>query len=331
MLTRNRVDHLLAAFTGKAIAVVGDIMLDEFVWGKVRRISPEAPVPVIEVIEETYRLGGAANVAANIRALGGRPLPVGVIGQDRGADLLVHLLQETDIATEGLVQDHRPTTLKTRIIAHHQQVARTDREQRTPLTAPVNDAVTAAFERALAQSQAVIVSDYDKGVANRHLLSTILPLARAAAVPVFLDPKVHHADYYRPITTITPNHAEAELLSGMSIDSSTALEEAGIRLLQKFDCQYVLITRGEEGMSLFSRAGSHHLPTFAREVFDVTGAGDTVIATLALANAGGGTMEESAILANHAAGIVVGKIGTATVNRSELLTDFDSRDAHSAG
>jgi D-glycero-beta-D-manno-heptose-7-phosphate kinase len=331
MLTRNRVDHLLSAFTGKAIIVVGDIMLDEFVWGKVRRISPEAPVPVIEVIEETYRLGGAANVAANIRALGGKPLPVGVVGHDRGADRLVQLLKETDIATEGLVRDQRPTTLKTRIIAHHQQVARTDREQRTPLTPPVNDAIVGAFERALAQSQAVIVSDYDKGVANRHLLATILPIARAAAVPVFLDPKVHHADYYYPITTITPNHAEAELLSGMSIDSSASLEDAGGRLLQKFDCEYVLITRGEEGMSLFSRAGSHHLPTFAREVFDVTGAGDTVIATLALASVSGGTMEESAILANHAAGIVVGKIGTATSSRSELLADFDSRNAHSAG
>ena len=177
----------------------------------------------------------------------------------------------------------------------------------------------------------MIVSDYDKGVANRALLSSILPQARAGRIPVFLDPKVHHADYYRPITAITPNHNEAELLTGIEINSLESLEDAGRKLLQKFDCDSALITRGEEGMSLFDRTGSHHLPTFAREVFDVTGAGDTVIATLALSHAAGATMEEAAILANHAAGIAVGKIGTATVTPAELLADFDSRNAHSAG
>ncbi len=177
----------------------------------------------------------------------------------------------------------------------------------------------------------MIISDYDKGVINRELLSVILPKAQDAGVPVFLDPKVHHADYYRPITLITPNHHEAELLTGTTIDSEHALEEAGRKLLRKFGCEYALITRGEEGMSLFNGTGSHHLPTFAREVFDVTGAGDTVIATLALGRSGGAAMEESAVLANHAAGIVVGKVGTATVSRSELLSDFEARNAHSAG
>ena len=172
----------------------------------------------------------------------------------------------------------------------------------------------------------MIVSDYDKGVVNRELLSTILPAARSGGVPVYLDPKVHHADYYRPITLITPNQREAELLTGTVIDSDTALDEAGRKLLQKFECEYALITKGEGGMSVFSAngGGSHHLPTFAREVFDVTGAGDTVIATLALARAGGATMEEAAIIANHAAGIAVGKLGTATVSRAELRSDFDT-------
>ncbi len=332
MLTRNRVEQLLSSFDGKTIIVVGDVMLDEFVWGKVRRISPEAPVPVIEVVEETYRLGGAANVAANIRALGGNVCPVGVIGNDRSADQILKLLYEAGIAGSGLVRDGRPTTTKTRIlaIAQKQQVARTDREDRTPLAPPINRAVVTAFETVLQQAAAVIVSDYDKGVANRDLLADILPKARAWRVPVFLDPKVHHADYYRPITMITPNHHEAELLTGTAIDNTASLEEAGRRLLQKFDCEYALITRGEEGMSLFDKAGSRHLESFAREVFDVTGAGDTVIATIALAHAGGATIEESAILANHAAGIVVGKIGTATVNRTELRRDFDLRNAHSA-
>jgi D-beta-D-heptose 7-phosphate kinase/D-beta-D-heptose 1-phosphate adenosyltransferase len=178
---------------------------------------------------------------------------------------------------------------------------------------------------------AVIVSDYDKGVANRELLSQVLPEARKAGVPVYLDPKVHHADYYRPITLIKPNKQEAERLIGMTIENDRQLEEAGRRLLEKFDCPYALISRGEAGMSLFDRVQSYHFPTVARDIFDVTGAGDTVIATLAMARAGGAEMEEAVVLANHAAGLAVGKVGTATVSQSELLSDFNSRNADSTG
>jgi D-beta-D-heptose 7-phosphate kinase/D-beta-D-heptose 1-phosphate adenosyltransferase len=188
-----------------------------------------------------------------------------------------------------------------------------------------------AFLAWLPSVHAVIVSDYDKGVANRNLLEQILPEARRADIPVFLDPKVQHADYYRPITLIKPNQREAELLTGMAIDNESQLEEAGQRLLQKFDCPYALISRGEAGMSLFNQGESHHFPTAAREVFDVTGAGDTLIATLAIAKAGGATIEEAAILANHAAGLAVGKVGTATVSPSEILADFDSRHADTSG
>jgi len=301
-------------------------MLDEFIWGKVGRISPEAPVPVVEVVEETYRLGGSANVAANIRALDGVPVPIGVVGRDAASERMEELLLEVGIETNGLMRADRPTTLKTRIIAHSQQIVRADRESKKPLSPKLNKDLEALFREYLPRAAGIIVSDYDKGVINRELMSTILPSARTASVPVYLDPKVHHADYYRPITLITPNHHEAELLTGTIIDCKASLEEAGRRLLQKFDCEYALITKGEEGMSLFSAndGGSHHLPTFAREVFDVTGAGDTVIATLALARAGSATMEEAAIVANHAAGIVVGKLGTATVSRSELLSAFDT-------
>ncbi len=333
-MNRNRVDQILDAFSGKTILIVGDVMLDEFIWGKVGRISPEAPVPVVEVIRETYRLGGSANVAANIRELDGIPIPIGVVGRDAASDRIEELLKECHIETHGLVQADRPTTLKTRIIAHSQQVVRADRESKAPLSTEVNRDLSNLFLQYLPKAAAIVVSDYDKGVVSRELLSAILPKARAAGVPVYLDPKVHHADYYRPVTLITPNHREAELLTGMIINSETALEDAGRKLLQRFECEYALITRGEQGMSLFSAASlgrSQHLPTFAREVFDVTGAGDTVIATLALAGAGGATMEESAVLANHAAGIVVGKVGTATVTRSELLSDFEARNAHSAG
>ena len=330
-LDRRRIEQLLNRFAANTIVIVGDVMLDEFIWGKVQRISPEAPVPVVEVLDETYHMGGSANVAANIRGLEGTPIPIGVLGRDSASDRVLDLLKQSGIEVSGLVRDDRPTTLKTRIIAQNQQVVRTDRESRKALSPQVNADLASAFLRHLPQAKAVIVSDYDKGVVNRELLSAILPNARSAGVPVFLDPKVPHADYYRPITLITPNQREAELLTGTAIEDERGLEDAGRRLLGKFECEYALITRGEEGMSLFSGSGSRHLPTFAREVFDVTGAGDTVIATLALARAGGATMEESAILANHAAGIVVGKVGIATVSQSELLIDFEARNAHSAG
>lgn len=331
-MNRTRVDQILDRFPGRIILVVGDAMLDEFIWGRVRRISPEAPVPIVEVRDETYRLGGAGNVAANIRALDGTPIPIGVIGRDRAAERFRDLLAQTGVDASGLIEEPlRPTTLKTRIIAHSQQVVRADRESRKPLAASINKSLAEAFDQWLPRAAAVIVSDYDKGVVNRDLLGEILPKARSAGIPVFLDPKVHHADYYRPVTLITPNQREAELLTGLSIEDEQTLNEAGRRLLERFACEYALITRGEEGMSLFNSTGSHHLPTFAREVFDVTGAGDTVIATLALAQSSGATMEEAATLANHAAGLAVGKVGTATVSCSELVADFISRNAHPSG
>ena len=330
-LTRNRADQLISSFSGKRILVLGDMMLDEFIWGKVRRISPEAPVPVVEVSRESYHLGGAGNVAANISALGASPVPVGLVGEDYAAGRLSKLFGDQGIEPSGLVSEAgRPTTVKTRIVAHNQQIVRADRENKTPLSEERNNALLAAFVKWLPSCAAVIVSDYDKGVVNRQLLTRALPVAQSAGIPVLLDPKVYQADYYHPITLITPNQREAELITGMPIDNDSQLEAAGRHLLERFQCPYALITRGEEGMSLFSHDGSHHLPTFAREVFDVSGAGDTVIATLALAIAAGATMEESAILANHAAGLVVGKVGTATISRTELLADFVSRNAHSS-
>jgi D-glycero-beta-D-manno-heptose-7-phosphate kinase len=331
-MNRIRASQILNAFSGKSILIVGDVMLDEFIWGKVARISPEAPVPVVQVDRETYRLGGSANVAANIRELNGTPIPIGVVGRDAAADRTERLMTDAQIETNGLLRADRPSTVKTRIIAHNQQVVRADRESRQPFSSELNSDLVKLFLQHLPKAAAVIVSDYDKGVVNRELMAAILPAAQTARVPVYLDPKVHHAEYYRPITAITPNHREAELLTGMTIDNLSQLEEAGRRLLQRFECEYALITRGEEGMSLFSSSqtdASHHLPTFAREVFDVTGAGDTVIATIALARAGGATMEESAVMANYAAGIVVGKVGTATVSPSELIAEFPN--AHPAG
>ncbi len=330
-LSRERVKSLLSTIAEKRVLVVGDVMLDEFIWGTVRRISPEAPVPVVDVRRESYILGGAGNAAANIRALGGVPVLLGVIGMDAGAARIQELVREMSIEGSALIPDQRPTTVKTRVVAHNQQIVRADRESRAPLTDECTARLAAAFHAWLPKVSAIVVSDYDKGVASRNLLSQILPAARVAGVPVYLDPKVPHADYYRPITLIKPNQREAELLTGITIENDCQLEEAGRLLLQKFDCPYALISRGEAGMALFDHDKFHHFPTVAREVYDVTGAGDTLIAMLALAGAGGARIEEAAILANHAAGIAVGKVGTATVSPAELLADFDSRNADSAG
>jgi D-glycero-beta-D-manno-heptose-7-phosphate kinase len=330
VLTRDRVRTLLGGFAGKRILVLGDVMLDEFIWGSVRRISPEAPVPVVEVSGESYILGGAGNVAANIRSLAGIPILAGIIGKDSAADRVSQLMKDLGMESSALLTADRPTTVKRRVIAHNQQIVRTDRESREPLTGERNQAVAAVFSKWLPTVDAVIVSDYDKGVVNRELLALVLPEAQKAEVPVYLDPKVHHADYYRPITLIKPNQHEAELLVGQTIGNEQQLEEAGRKLLKKFNCPYALISRGAAGMSLFDHERSHYFPTVARDVFDVTGAGDTVIATLAVARAGGAEMEEAVMLANHAAGIVVGKVGTATVSQSELLADFNSRNADPA-
>lgn len=330
-LSPDRAREILEQCRNKLVLVVGDMMLDEFIWGKVRRVSPEAPVPVVEVTNETYCLGGAGNVVSNIRALGGRPLPIGVLGGDTAADRFRSLLTDIGIATEGLLVDDRPTTLKTRVVAQHQQIVRTDREDPRPVSESLAMQLAGFFFEHVLGASTVVISDYDKGVASRGLLNRILPFSDRHNVPVFLDPKVQHADYYRPISVIKPNLREAELLSSQTVDSDASLERAGRYLLDKFSCRDVLITRGEDGMSLFSRDTALHLPTVAREVFDVTGAGDTVIATLALLTAGGATMREAAILANHAAGIAVGKVGTATVSPDELLADLDTAHAHPSG
>jgi rfaE bifunctional protein kinase chain/domain len=295
------------------------VMLDEFTWGQVRRISPEAPVPVVEVTRETDRLGGSANVAANIRALGGIPLPISVIGNDRAAERILSLCKELEIDSSLLLVDERRTTIKTRIIAHDQQVVRADREDPRPLSQEINQALATEFLRVLEASDAVIVSDYDKGVVNKDLLEVVLPAAARAKIPVFLDPKVQHADYYKPTTLLTPNQGEAELLSRKQIHDTSSLEKVGRWLLEWFECPYLIITRGKEGLSLFEWERVHHLPAAAREVYDVSGAGDTVIATVALASASGAPIDEAAFLANRAAGIVVGKIGTATVSPAELV------------
>lgn len=319
-LNRERAAELTGAFSGKRIVVLGDVMLDEFIWGRVRRISPEAPVPVVEVDRQSLALGGAGNVASNLVALGASPMPIGVVGSDSNAERLQSAFREVGISVDGLVVDaNRPTTSKTRVIAHSQQVVRADRESRAAIDAGTAERLLHIFRRSIEAADAVVVSDYGKGLLTPALLSGALAAARERGLTVCLDPKLRSFVHYQPVTVITPNNQEAAEASGLAIEDEQSLIEAGQNLLASVDCRAVLITRGEEGMTLFTKDGVTHIPTVAREVYDVTGAGDTVIATLALALASGASLEEAAVLANHAAGVVVAKVGTASVTRDELL------------
>jgi len=309
-------------FPRKRILVVGDLMLDRFIWGAVSRISPEAPVPIVEIRTETTCLGGAANVAANVKSLGATPVALGVLGRDSAGQQLREILQEIGAPVSGLVIDPvRSTTVKTRIIAQHQQVCRTDREDRTALAPAVHRKVVERFRRHLSAADAVVISDYAKGLISPQLLKETLPAARAAGRIICVDPKMKNLAVYRPATVITPNTVEAERASGMIISDRRSLKSAGRKILDQSLTEHLLITRGEEGMALFEGGGRvTYIPTVAREVFDVTGAGDTVISTLALGLAAGLGILEAAIMANIAAGIVVGKLGTASVTPDELVS-----------
>jgi rfaE bifunctional protein kinase chain/domain len=322
-LSGERAKKLTDEFTGKRIAVLGDLMLDEFIWGRVRRISPEAPVPVVEVERHTVALGGAGNVVSNLVALGAHPAPFGIVGDDADAERLRFAFRSLAVSDEGLVADgSRPTTLKTRIIAHNQQVVRADRESRAAVSTELEEKVAALITCRMDTLDAIVVSDYNKGLLTPGLLGRVLSEASERGVVVCLDPKLRSFANYQPVTVITPNNQEAAEAAGVSIEDTGSLVEAGQTILGAIRCQAVLVTRGEEGMTLFTGGEVTHIPTVAREVYDVTGAGDTVIATLALALTAGATLTEAAVLANHAAGVVVGKVGTATVTREELLDSF---------
>ena len=325
-LAIQRVREIVGAMRGRAVAVYGDVMLDEFVWGDVSRISPEAPVPVVEIRRESVRLGGAANVLANLRALGVRTSLVGVVGADRAGERVRAELRDagSDAREENLIVDvSRPTTLKTRIIAHNQLVVRADRERRAHVDGPVEERIVAALRILLKESDALVVSDYDKGAVTPNVLGEILPAAEAAGVPVLIDPKLRNFDAYRPATLVTPNHLEALRVTNAEDDTDEGMARAARAILGRLGCGSVLITRGERGLMLLSEGGEPvYVPTAAREVYDVTGAGDTVIATLAASLAAGATLVEASVLANHAAGVVVGKLGTATATAEELLASF---------
>ena len=324
-LSREQVERLMLAIRDRKIVVLGDLMLDEFVWGDVTRISPEAPVPVVEIRRESAHLGGAANVLANLVSLGAQACVVGVVGNDAaGERLRASLLDASPMQSdERIVIDvSRPSTVKTRIIAHSQLVVRADRELRSLVNGQTEDRIISILKDAIRDADAFVVSDYDKGVVTPRILGEVLPLAYGR-IPVLIDPKIRNLAAYRPATLVTPNHLEALRMTNLEEDSDLGLHRAAQLLRGKLNCDAVLITRGSDGMMLMEGDREPvYVETAAREVYDVTGAGDTVIATLAAAMAAGASMIEAADLANHAAGIVVGKVGTATANSEELISSF---------
>ncbi len=329
MLTRSRAAQLLNP--AKRILVVGEMMLDEFIWGKVARISPEAPVPVVEVIRETFNAGGAANVARNLREFADHVHLLSLAGTGTDAETLRGLLETRGVALDGVIFDPAYTTIrKTRIVARHQQVVRVDREQRRGFTTEQRTRVLSHFTTLLPSLDAIILEDYDKGLIDQHLVDELISAARAAGKIVTVDPKPSNPIRWHDVTCVTPNRSEAFRAAGRPLSdpvepalSDRALLEVGAVLLEKWRCDHVLITLSEQGMMLFDPGREpYHIPTRAQEVIDVSGAGDTAIAVLTAALASGASASEAAELANHASGLVVAKAGTAVATRAEVLESF---------
>jgi D-beta-D-heptose 7-phosphate kinase/D-beta-D-heptose 1-phosphate adenosyltransferase len=318
---------IIRRFSGVRILVVGDIMLDRFIWGRVSRISPEAPVPVVVVDKETFLLGGAANVVNNIHSLGGKVSLCGVIGDDEMGQKVIQRLSEMGIERSGVsIEPGRQTTVKTRIIAHHQQLVRIDRETTQHPKVSTLRSLSDYLKRNIKNFDGVILSDYGKGLLTKGMIRNTIRTARDAKKFVMVDPKIKNFFFYRGATVVTPNTGEASSASRISITDEASLGRAGRILLKRLKYDALVITRGEDGMAIFEPHQKPFLvPTEAKEVYDVTGAGDTVIGTMALALGAGASIRRAAELANHAAGIVVGKVGTATVDQKELTKVMKER------
>ena len=332
-LDRGQAETLLRRMEGRKVAVLGDVMLDEYLFGEVSRISPEAPVPIVRVVRERAVLGGAANVAANLKALGAEPLLMGTLQKDVAGDRLLGLLGRLGIAISGLVLDpSRPTIIKTRVIGQQQQMLRIDREELGPPEAAVLLGLKERIARAIEEASALIVSDYAKGVVCAPVMETVRTLCAARGIPWIVDPKPEHKALYRGATLMTPNTKEASELAHRPAKSDAEAAEAGRAILAELDLQGLLVTRSERGMALFAPDGDHAapwlIPTEAREVFDVSGAGDTVIAAFSAAVGAGADWREAAMLANAAAGVVVAKVGTATATPAEILAHYHEQEAN---
>ncbi len=324
-LSRQRIDELLNTVTKKTIAVIGDVMIDNYIWGSVNRISPEAPVPVVEVESESTRLGGAANVASNITSLGAKAFLIGVVGNDSSAGEFKTILKEQGMSADGVVSDpSRPTTVKTRVIAHNQHVVRIDREEKKDVAIAIQDKIFDVLEKQIDRLDGIIIEDYNKGVIVKELIHRITALANKHKKIITVDPKFNNFFEYKNVTVFKPNKKETEEAIGKKITTDADVAAAGMSLLKQLNAENILLTRSEKGMSLIEKNGNvSHVPTKARNVADVSGAGDTVIATLTTMLASGASVAEASMLANYAGGIVCGEVGIIPIDplilRSTIL------------
>jgi len=323
---KKKLKSIISRFANKNILVVGDLVLDHHIFGAVERISPEAPVPVVWANRETFLCGGAANVGLNLISLGAKVSLCGIVGRDHFGKTLFSLIKNGGINTSLIVKDNqRPTTLKTRIMAHHQQVVRVDWESVEFLSLRVNKLILNKIKKNLNNFDAVIIEDYGKGVVNPTLVEELVSLSKKKKKIITVDPKEDHFDYYENVTALTPNLKEAQSAVNIKIRSKDQIPFLGKMIMEKLRPQILLMTLGEDGMMVFFDNHYHHIPTAALEVFDVTGAGDTVISAFTLALSCGAKYDQAAMIANLAAGIVVGKVGAATVNKKELFKVINER------
>ena len=320
-ISNKRLNELKKSFNGKRIAVVGDMMLDGYFWGDVKRISPEAPVPVLEVEDEFFRFGGAANVALNIFTLGGIPVPVGVIGNDNYGSIFSSLIKEKNIEDQGIIIDNeRPTTTKTRVIANSQHVVRIDKESKAYINNKIESKILSYLESELGKLDGIILQDYNKGILTPSLISKIISLANKKNILITVDPKFDNFFEYKNVTVFKPNRKETETVLGIRIKDDKDISSAGRNLLQKLNSKYVLLTLGEEGIAVFEKGDKERrMPTKARKVADVSGAGDTVISTLTIGLAAGANIYEACFLANYAAGVVCGEVGIVPIEKERLF------------
>jgi D-glycero-beta-D-manno-heptose-7-phosphate kinase len=320
-ISNKRLNELKNGFGGKRIAVIGDMMLDGYFWGDVKRISPEAPVPVLEVEDEFFRFGGAANVALNILTLGATPIPVGVIGNDSYGNIFSSLLKEKNIEDNGIIIDNdRPTTTKTRVIANNQHVVRIDKESKAYISNKIESKISSYLESVLGKIDGIILQDYNKGILTPSLITKIISLANKKNILITVDPKFDNFFEYKNVTVFKPNRKETETVLGIRIKDNKDISSAGRNLLQKLNSEFVLLTLGEEGIAVFEKGDKERrMPTKARKVADVSGAGDTVISTLTIGLAAGADIYEACFLANYAAGIVCGEVGIVPIEKEKLF------------
>ncbi|HDL17899.1 MAG TPA: D-glycero-beta-D-manno-heptose-7-phosphate kinase [Bacteroidetes bacterium] len=320
-LQKSRVQSLLNSFRGKKILVLGDLMLDRYLMGQVHRLSPEAPVPIVEIDAEYSRLGGAANVGNNVMALGGIPVPVGIVGNDNSGQELMDLMAKENFLKDGIVvAENRPTTVKTRVIANNQHVVRTDREIKKDLEPELSEQVLSLLAKLIPAMDAVIIEDYNKGLVTKEIIEFTVTSARDQGKIVTVDPKFDHFFDYRNVTVFKPNRREAAEALGMKIENKEQVVRAAHTLFDRLGCQCLMMTLGEDGMAIFNREREvKFIPTRARKVHDVSGAGDTVISTITLSLVAGMELEEAATLANFAAGVVCGEVGIVHITPEALV------------